>query len=85
MPRSAAGTSSGSGTGSPSGPGSAGAAVQRLRAAMDASVVGQDDVKRALLLGLVAKEHVYVEGPPGVAKTLLAEVSAAATGSAVYS
>ena len=65
--------------------GSAGAAVQRLRAAMDASVVGQDDVKRALLLGLVAKEHVYVEGPPGVAKTLLAEVSAAATGSAVYS
>ena len=30
-------------------------------------------LKDALVLALVSKEHVYVEGPPGAAKTLLAE------------
>lgn len=35
--------------------------------------------QEALLLGLIAREHVYIEGPPGVAKTMLAEVTSAAT------
>ena len=47
-----------------------------LRGAMDARVVGHDDIKHAVLLGLLSKEHVYIEGPPGVAKTMLAEVIA---------
>jgi hypothetical protein len=60
-------------------------ALQKLREELDSRVVGQSDVKQAILLGLLAKEHVYVEGPPGVAKTMLSEVAASATGSSVYS
>ena len=51
-----------------------------LRGAMDARVVGHDDIKHAVLLGLLSKEHVYIEGPPGVAKTMLAEVIVQAAG-----
>ena len=51
------------------------ASLRRLAAEMDARVVGQSDIKRALLLGLAASEHVYIEGPPGVAKTYLAEIA----------
>ena len=60
------------------------ASLAKLRAELDANVVGQDEVKRAILLGLLAREHVYIEGPPGVAKTRLSEVAAQATGSTVY-
>lgn len=59
-------------------------ALRRLREQLDSRVVGQGDVKQAILLALLAKEHVYIEGPPGVAKTLLSEVAASATGSTVY-
>lgn len=58
--------------------------LRRLKEELDSRVVGQSEVKQAILLGLVAKEHVYVEGPPGVAKTLMAEAAASATGSSVY-
>ena len=51
--------------------------LQRIRRNMDAFVVGQGAVKEAFLLGLIAREHVYLEGAPGCAKTLLAEVAAA--------
>jgi MoxR-like ATPase len=47
-----------------------------LRALLDARVVGHDEVKRALLLALVCREHVYLEGPPGSAKTMMAELAA---------
>jgi MoxR-like ATPase len=47
-----------------------------LRALLDERVVGHDDVKRALLLALVCREHLYLEGPPGSAKTLMAELAA---------
>lgn len=41
---------------------------------MDKLVVGHDEVKMSLLLGIMAREHIYVEGPPGTAKTMLAEI-----------
>lgn len=50
--------------------------LRPLRDLLDARIVGHDDVKRALLLGLVCREHVYLEGPPGAAKTLMAELVA---------
>jgi MoxR-like ATPase len=45
---------------------------------MDRFVIGHDDIKEAILLGLIAREHVYIEGPPGTAKTMLAEIAAKA-------
>ncbi len=47
-----------------------------LRCLLDHHVVGHDEVKTALLLALVTREHIYIEGPPGTAKTRLAEVAA---------
>ena len=38
--------------------------------------VSQTAVKEGILLGLITREHVYLEGPPGVAKTFLAELAA---------
>ncbi len=43
-------------------------------------VVAHDDVKKAVLLALVCREHIYVEGPPGTAKTRLAELTAKGCG-----
>ncbi|MFQ5697869.1 MAG: AAA family ATPase [Myxococcota bacterium] len=47
-----------------------------LRRLLDAHVIGHDDAKRAVLLGLVCREHIYLEGPPGTAKTRMAEIAA---------
>ncbi len=47
-----------------------------LAALLDRHVVGHDDAKRALLLGLLCREHIYLEGPPGTAKTRMAEIAA---------
>lgn len=47
-----------------------------LRDLLDAAVVGHAEAKQALLLALACREHVYLEGPPGTAKTLMAEVAA---------
>ena len=43
-------------------------------------VVGQDDVVRGVVTGLAVGGHVLLEGPPGVAKTLLASAVARALG-----
>ena len=51
--------------------------LRKIRHNMDAFVVGHEAVKEAMLLGLIAREHLYLQGPPGCAKTLLAEVVAA--------
>ena len=59
-------------------------AAYKIRAAMDSKVVGHKDLKTAILLALFAREHCYIEGPPGVAKTCLAEVAAAATGTEFF-
>ncbi len=47
---------------------------------LDQHVVAHDDVKEALLLALVCREHIYIEGPPGTAKTRLAEIVASGCG-----
>lgn len=52
----------------------------KLRTALDRQIVGHSDTKDAVLLGLVAREHVYIEGPPGIGKTQLAEAAAEAAG-----
>jgi len=52
--------------------------LQQLRGEMDKYVVGHDDVKEAVMLGLIAREHIYLEGPPGTAKTMLAEITSEA-------
>ena len=52
--------------------------LAKIRSQMDNYVVGHDDVKEALLLGLIAREHIYLEGPPGTAKTMLAEITSEA-------
>jgi MoxR-like ATPase len=52
------------------------APLARLRELLDQHVVGHDEVKRALLLGLLCREHIYLEGPPGTAKTRMAELAA---------
>jgi MoxR-like ATPase len=53
--------------------------LERLRRLLDLHVVGHTAEKEAILLGLVCREHVYLEGPPGTAKTRMAEVAAAGT------
>ena len=45
-----------------------------LREEMDKLVIGHEDVKTSLLLGVLSREHIYIEGPPGTAKTMLAEI-----------
>eukprot|EP00931_Biecheleriopsis_adriatica_P032553 TRINITY_DN18991_c0_g1_i1.p1 TRINITY_DN18991_c0_g1~~TRINITY_DN18991_c0_g1_i1.p1 ORF type:complete len:806 (+),score=182.84 TRINITY_DN18991_c0_g1_i1:57-2474(+) len=57
-----------------------GAAAQHLRQSLDARVVGHPDAKEALVLALLAREHVLLAGPPGVAKSMLAEELAKAAG-----
>lgn len=49
-----------------------------LKEEMDNLVVGHEEVKLSLLLGIISREHVYIEGPPGTAKTMLAEIISAA-------
>jgi MoxR-like ATPase len=54
--------------------------LRAVQAQLDAFVVGHDEAKRALLLALLCREHIYLEGPPGAAKTRMAEVAARAAG-----
>ena len=52
----------------------------RIGEAVGRVVVGQEGVVDALLTGLSVGGHILLEGPPGVAKTLLAHSFALATG-----
>ncbi|MDG4793171.1 MoxR family ATPase [Micromonospora sp. WMMD1082] len=54
------------------------AALQRLRAEVAKAVVGQDGVVSGLIVALLCRGHVLLEGVPGVAKTLLVRTVAAA-------
>ncbi|MEQ1541425.1 MAG: MoxR family ATPase [Novosphingobium sp.] len=57
-----------------------GTLAQSIRAEVGKAVVGQTDVVEALLVALFAQGHVLLEGPPGTAKTFLAQTFAAALG-----
>jgi MoxR-like ATPase len=52
----------------------------RIRTEIARVVVGQDELVEGLLVGLVARGHVLVEGAPGLGKTLVARALAAASG-----
>jgi MoxR-like ATPase len=51
-----------------------------VRAEIAKAVVGQADTVELMLVALFAGGHVLIEGPPGTAKTLLAQSFAAALG-----
>jgi MoxR-like ATPase len=54
------------------------AAIARVRAEVAKAVIGQDAAVTGLVIGLLCRGHVLVEGVPGVAKTLLVRTLAAA-------
>ena len=54
------------------------AALMALRAEIAKVVVGQDAVVSGLVIALLCRGHVLLEGVPGVAKTLLVRTLAAA-------
>jgi MoxR-like ATPase len=65
------------------GPGSAGpagvrSALEAVRAEVGKAIVGQDSVLTGLVICLLCRGHVLLEGVPGVAKTLLVRSLAAA-------
>ncbi|WFE64084.1 MoxR family ATPase [Micromonospora sp. WMMD714] len=60
------------------GPDDARAALHRLRTEVAKAVVGQDAVVTGLVIALLCRGHVLLEGVPGVAKTLLIRTVAAA-------
>ncbi|MFC7819722.1 AAA family ATPase [Streptomyces sp. NPDC057367] len=59
--------------------GNARAALEALRAEIAKAVVGQDAAVTGLVVALLCRGHVLLEGVPGVAKTLLVRALAAAT------
>ncbi|MFG1673169.1 AAA family ATPase [Micromonospora sp. NPDC049282] len=63
---------------SPTAPSDARAALHRLRAEVGKAVVGQDAVVTGLVIALLCRGHVLLEGVPGVAKTLLVRALATA-------
>lgn len=53
-------------------------ALEKIRVEVAKAVVGQEAAVSGLLIGLLARGHVLLEGVPGVAKTLLVRSLAAA-------
>ena len=51
-----------------------------IRSEVGKAIVGMEDTVEHLLIALVAQGHVLLEGPPGTAKTFLANCFATATG-----
>ena len=64
----------------PMTPAQASDALDRVRAAVAASVVGQDAVIDEALVAFLARGHALLEGVPGTAKTLLVRSLATALG-----
>jgi MoxR-like ATPase len=57
-----------------------GALAQAIRAEVGKAIVGQTETIDGLLVALFAQGHVLLEGPPGTAKTFLAQCFAASLG-----
>jgi MoxR-like ATPase len=53
---------------------------ERLRKQVASVIIGHDPAIAQLLSAMVCRGHVLIEGPPGVAKTLLASATARALG-----
>ncbi len=53
---------------------------ERVRDAVSAVVLGQDDALAQIVCALACRGHVLIQGPPGVAKTLLARAVAQTLG-----
>ncbi|NNE49627.1 MAG: MoxR family ATPase, partial [Altererythrobacter sp.] len=51
-----------------------------IRGEVSKAIVGQDDMIEQLLVAMVSQGHVLLEGPPGTAKTFLAQSFATALG-----
>ena len=64
--------------GSTGDPGTARASLEALRAEIAKAVVGQDPAVTGLVVALLCRGHVLLEGVPGVAKTLLVRALASA-------
>ena len=64
----------------PSDPAALHEAVGRVREEIGKAVVGQDGAVSGLLIALLARGHVLLEGVPGVAKTLLVRAFSRALG-----
>ena len=60
------------------GPDAVRGALEAVRAEVGKAIVGQDSVLTGVVIGLLCRGHVLLEGVPGVAKTLLVRSVAAA-------